>query len=179
VSWEERLFGLFEDLEQQAEGLALQARDAEAGELARAHYAEVDLASRLHASTGEHVELDLHGVDLIRGVLRRVGAGWCLLEPDADPGGEWVLGLRHLVGARGLSRGAVAREVRPAVTRVGLGSALRQVAEARDPVLLVRSDAAIRRGVLGRVGADFVELAEEGGGTTVVPMAVVVLVRRA
>jgi hypothetical protein len=178
MRWEERLFNVFDDLEQQAEGLALQARDAEAGELARAHYAEVDLASRLHASIGARVELALEGLDPVRGVLERVGAGWCLVGEDVDGGGEWVLNLRHLLSARGLSDGAVAEQGRSVASRVGIGSALRSIAEAGDPAVVVRFDAVSRRGRLGRVGADFVELVEDAGVTTLLPVSAVAAVRR-
>ena len=56
MTWERELLDLFEDLEHQAEGLALTDRDAEVAELARSEYAEIDLAARVHASVGQPVE---------------------------------------------------------------------------------------------------------------------------
>ena len=57
MSWEQRLLAVFDDLEQQAEGLALAERDAAVEELSRAGYAEVELAARLHAATGNELVL--------------------------------------------------------------------------------------------------------------------------
>ena len=177
MSWEQRLLDLFEDLEQQAEGAALSARDAEVAELARAEYAEVDLASRVHASVGHQVELTLCGV-VVRGRLARAGAGWCLVVADSH---EWVVRLDHLVAGRGLSSQAIPAALRSLTSRLGVGSVLRELAEERAPVTLVRSDGERRNGVLGRVGRDFLELSTEGGsvvGTEVVPFSAVVAVRR-
>ena len=52
---------LFDDLEQQAEGLALAERDARVAERCRAEYAEVDLVARLHASVGTPVQVEVRG----------------------------------------------------------------------------------------------------------------------
>lgn len=182
MSWERRLFDLFEDLEQQAEGAALVARDAEVAELARAEYSEVDLTSRCHASVGLDVELVAgHGL-VVRGRVARVGAGWCLLvcgsgsgRPDAQ---EWVFVLGALVAARGLSPQARPPSTRPLTGRLGLGSVLRGVAEEREPVTLVRTDGERRRGRVGRVGQDFLELFPDDGALEVVPFSAVAALRR-
>ena len=55
MHWEERLLAVFDDLEQQAEGLALEARDAEVAELGRAEYAAVDVAARLHGAVASRL----------------------------------------------------------------------------------------------------------------------------
>ena len=181
MSWEQRLLDLFEDLEQQAEGAALAARDAEVAELARAEYSEIDLAARYHASVGSHVELaGPHGL-VVRGRLTRVGADWCLVTDDRANGAEpqeWVLVLACLVSARGLASHAVPPSSRPLTARLGLGSVLRSVAEERAPVTLVRTDGERRRGQVRRVGKDFWELASEGGGLEVVPFSAVAALRR-
>ena len=46
MSWEESMFAVFEDLEQQAEGLHLVERDAEVADLTVAEYCRISLASR-------------------------------------------------------------------------------------------------------------------------------------
>ena len=84
VTWEERLFEVFDDLEQQAEGLALRARDAEASARARDLYTEVDLASRLHASVGTSVELVVRGAGAVRG--RWSTHTWSLLSTNTQVG---------------------------------------------------------------------------------------------
>jgi hypothetical protein len=178
VTWEERLFEVFDDLEQQAEGLALRARDAEVNERARDHYSEVDLASRLHASVGAEVELVVPGAGLVLGRLLRAASGWCLLEPSTAPGQEVIVNLAGLLGARGLVARAAPEQVRGVAARLGIASALRRVSAGQEVVVLVRSDGEVRRGRLGRVGSDFLELRAEGAAE-VVPMAALATVRRA
>ena len=182
MSWELRLLDLFEDLEQQAAGAALVARDVEVAELARAEYSEIDLASRCHASVGQPVELaGSHGL-VVRGRVARVGAGWCLLvtEPDgtrSEPE-EWLFALTALVAARGLSPQARPPSTRPLTARLGLGSVLRGVAEEQGPVTLVHADGERRQGRVVRVGKDFLELRREDGGVEVVPFSALAALRR-
>ena len=50
MGWEASMFALFDDLEQQAEGMHLADRDADVADLSLAEYARVNLAARLHAA---------------------------------------------------------------------------------------------------------------------------------
>jgi hypothetical protein len=179
VTWEERLFEVFDDLEQEAEGLALRSRDAEAGERARELYSEVDLASRFHGSVGAAVEVTVVGAGTLRGRLARTGRGWCLLALDDASGREAVVDLGGLLSVRGLAPRATPAVTRPVTTRLRLASALRSVAADGDAVAVTRIDGEVRRGRLGRVGADFVELLLEAGRAEVVPMSALAVVRRA
>ena len=92
MGWDERLFDLLDDLEGQAEALYAAERDAELADRSRAEYAGVTLAGRLMASVGRDVLLDLDGTGPVRGELRRVGTGWCLVSGDAATG--WSLWAR-------------------------------------------------------------------------------------
>jgi hypothetical protein len=67
---------------------------------------------------------------------------------------------------------------RAPTARLGLGSALRGVAEERDPVLVHLLDGGTVRGTPRRVGADFVELADPDDGVVVVALGGVAGVRR-
>jgi hypothetical protein len=165
MRWDLRLGELFDDLEQQADGLALAQRDAEVAELVRAEYAQVDLEARLHASLGGRLLLDVEGAGVLDGTLTRVGAGWCLLGAH---GREWLVRLAATRSLRGLAERAVAVRARPVTSRLGLGSALRRVAEDRDEVVLHRTDGTTSRGRLVRVGVDFVDLgaADDGAEST-------------
>jgi hypothetical protein len=178
MTWEERLLDLFDDLELQAEGLQLAERDALVLEQRRAEYAEVGLAVRLHGTVGAQVSVELDGVGLIHATLARVGAGWCLLRAE---GRDWLVPLAAVRSWRGLADRGPSEAARPVTARLGLGSALRAVAEAHGEVLLHRADGSVTRGVLGRVGADFLELggddAEPGGYVDVVPFAAVTALR--
>jgi hypothetical protein len=173
MRWEERLLDLFDDLEQQAAGLALVERDALVAEQSRAEYAGVDLSARLHASLGSRVQVDVAGLGTLDASLQRVGDGWCLLDVS---GRAWVVALPAVVSVRGLVGGGVAAAARSLSARLGLGSALRNLAEDRAEVVLHRTDGQILRGLLGRVGLDFVEV-----GTServdVVPFTAVAVLR--
>ena len=187
MRWQERLDrveALLGDVEQQAEGLALVARDAEVAEFRRAEYAQVDLLGRLHGSSGRRLAVELAGTDPLEAVLTRVGADWCLLEAG---GREWVVRLAAVRSWRGLADQVVPAAARPLTARLGLGSALRGLAEARAETVLHRTDAVTRRGRLLRVGADFVEVLAggeggdgtegRGGAVEVVPFAALAAVR--
>jgi hypothetical protein len=176
MSWERALLELFDDLEQQAEGLALAHRDADVAELARAEYAEVDLESRLHASLDQDVELQVRAAGPLRGRLARVGNGWCLLASVDGHRRETVVVTSAVLGARGLAAGARPEPLRGVASRLGIGSVLRRLAEHGARVTVVRGDGELRSGVLARVGADFLELADEGR-LELVPFGALVAVR--
>ena len=100
MSWEHELFALFDDLEGQAAAAWEADREAELADRARAEYASVTLASRLMASRGRQVALDLPHVGRIDGSLDRVGDGWCLLSGS---GQDWIVPLRSVTAVNGAS----------------------------------------------------------------------------
>jgi hypothetical protein len=167
MAFEESLRTLFEDLEQQAEGLALAERDAELAERGAAEYAEITLEARLHASVGRGVTVTVTGLGLVEGTLSRVATGWFLLETPTVPPREWVVVTGAVGSVTGASERAVSKEARPVTARLGLRSALRGLATDGGEVLVHARDGTVVRGTLGRVGADFMELfpaAERGPG---------------
>jgi hypothetical protein len=127
-------------------------------EAVRAEYSQVDLASRLFASLGAPLRLSVTGVGTVAGRLGRAGEGWCLLDSGAQ---EWVVRLAAVTTLRGLTDRAAGAS-RPVTARLGLGSVLRGLAESRAETLLHRTDGSTLQGVLGRVGADFVEVEASG-----------------
>lgn len=157
MRWEEKLLDLFEDLEQQAAGLHLAERDAEIADRSRSEYAGVTLVSRLHGSVGAVVTLDVIGVGVVEGALLRVGADWCLVR-STPSGHEWIVALAGVKRAGGLTDRAVNEVARSVAARLGLGSALRGVADTQAVILVHHVDGTQSRGHLARVGADFVEL---------------------
>jgi len=168
MGWEEHLFALFDDLEQQAEALYDTERDAELADRSRSAYHEVTLASRLMASTGHAVALDVRGVGRLEGTLDRVAAGWLLLRGPAQ---DWVLRTAAVQVASGVSERSLPEVAWPPVARLGLGSALRRLADARERCVLHLLDGARHEAVLERVGADFVEVRVTGGRTVLVAVA--------
>jgi hypothetical protein len=154
MGWEEELFALFDDLEQQAEALYDAERDAELADRSRAEYHHVTLASRLMASVGHDLTLDVRGAGSLAGQLERMGDGWCLVRGAAR---DWVVAVPAVLGVRGASERSVPEVAWPAVTRLGLGSALRRIAGTGEPCVLHLVDGTGGEAVLRRVGADFVE----------------------
>lgn len=163
MSWEEELFALFDDLEQQAEALYDAERDLDLADRSRAAYHHVSLASRLMASVGLEISLDVRGIGVIAGTLERVGSGWCLLRGPAQ---DWVVRAEAVATVHGSSERSVPEVAWSPVTKLGLGSALRRVADAGERCVLHLVDGGRHEAVLWRVGADFVE-ARVGEGRTV------------
>ena len=170
MRWEDHLDRVLDDLEQQADGLALAERDALVSEQRPGEYAGVDLVARLHASVGSELRVQVVGSGAVQARLTRVGDGWLLLAPD---GQECIVRLGAVSSVRGLSGRATATAARPVTARLSLASALRGVASQRVPVSLTLVDGSTYRGLLGRVGGDFVEVvasgepAATGGGSDV------------
>jgi hypothetical protein len=156
MSWEEEIFALLDDLEQQAEAAYAAERDVELADRSRTAYREVTLASRLMASVGVEVRLDVPGPGPVSGVLERVGDGWCLV---AGPAQDWVVALPAVAAVTGAVERSVPEVAWSPVARLGLGSALRRIADAGERCVLHLTDGTAHDGTLRRIGADFVEVA--------------------
>ena len=168
MDWDEQLFAVFDDLEQQAEALYDADREAELADRGRAEYAAVSLASRLMASVDRAVTLEVLGVGRVEGTLRRVGSGWCLLH---GVGGDWVVPLEAVASVGGASERSLPEVAWSPLTRLGTGSALRRRAEEGVRCLLHLRDGTRHEGTVGRVGADFAEVRGPGGRVVLVPFA--------
>jgi hypothetical protein len=94
VDWDEQVFALLDDLEQQAEALYAADRAGELADRSRAEYAAVTLASRLMASIGQELLVEVSGPGQVAGVLQRVGADWCLVHGPAQ---DWLVRLAAVV----------------------------------------------------------------------------------
>ncbi|GAB2444620.1 hypothetical protein GCM10027062_25790 [Nocardioides hungaricus] len=154
MAWEEELFALLDELEQQAEALYGVERDADLADRSRAAYREVTLASRLAASVDTEVRLEITGVGAVGGVLERVADGWCVLRGPAQ---DWIVCLPAVAAVQDASERSVPEVAWPAAARLGLGSALRRLADAGERCVLHLRDGSRYDAVPRRVGADFVE----------------------
>lgn len=157
MGWEEELFAVLDELEDQAAALYAAELELEVADRSRAEYQQVRLAGRLMATTGSPVSLGVAGVGSVEGRLARVTASWCLVE---SPACDWVVPLDAVASVVGASARAVPEVAWPAVARLGLASALRRLAEEQERCLLHRRDGARHDGVPRRVGGDFVEVHE-------------------
>ncbi|MGI8900959.1 MAG: hypothetical protein ACR2HA_08505 [Nocardioides sp.] len=166
MSWDDRLLAVFDDLEQQADGLALAERDVAVADLGRAAYSAVDLASRLRAAVGRELTLDVQGVGKLAGRVARAGIDFVVLESPGSSGSLgpeslgrlWVVRCAALGRIGGLSDQAVGNDAGSLSSRLGLGSVLRGFAAATVPVSTQTIGGALVHGRVRRVGADFVEL---------------------
>ncbi len=173
MRWEESMFAVFDDLEQQAEGLHLMERDAEVADLTLAEYTRVSLASRLHASLGQDLRVRLLGGRVVAGRLARLGEDWLLLDDGVS---EWVVRHQGLVAVSGLSTKADSEDTWSVVDRLTLRAVLRRLAAATELCQVHFCDDQQIEGRVGRVGQDFFELQVGDGadGTTqAIPLAAV------
>ncbi|MGY2702448.1 hypothetical protein [Nocardioides sp. HB32] len=159
MSWEEEVFALLDDLEQQAEALYAAERDADLADRSRSAYREVTLASRLMSTIGDELRLDVAGVGAVTGVLERVGDGWCLVKGTAQ---DWVVSLPAVGAVAGAAERSVPEVAWSPVARLGLGSALRRIADTGERCVVHLRDGTTYDGPLRRIGADFAEVALAG-----------------
>jgi hypothetical protein len=171
MGWEESMFAVFDDLEQQAAGLHLAERDAEVADLTVAEYSRVSLGARLHASVGLDVRVRLAGGRLVSGRLARVGEDWMLL---ADRGADWIVRYDGITALSGLSPRADSEETWSVMDRLTLRAVLRRLSGGNDSCQVYFLDDHRIEGRVGRVGQDFFEVAVGTGPdrhVQVVPVA--------
>lgn len=171
MTWERSVGALLEDLEQQAQGLALVERDVEVGELSVAEYAQVSLAERLHASRGARLRLQLLGGLQVAGTLVRAGEDWALV---VDGPGEWLVRHEAVRTIAGVSARADHAATWSAVDRLSLRGLLRRLAAEAQGCAVHFVDGERSEGLIGRVGRDFFELVtDSSAGTLVAPVCTV------
>jgi hypothetical protein len=175
---------LFEDLEAQIEAADAAELDAEVRDRTRTEFARVDLLGRLRASSGTELALQLRSGERVRGTVVSLGSDWLLLEAgDADGlAGESLVPLRAVLVVHGLGSASVQAGGRGVALagRLDLRSSLRGIARDRSPVRITTDDGAQLRGIVGRVGADHVEVPADPRDRSgpVVPFAALSLVQR-
>lgn len=174
MSWEHELFALFDDLEGQAAAAWENDRDAELADRARTEYGSVTLASRLMASRGAAVAVDLPHVGRVEGRLDRVGEGWFLLSGQ---GQDWIVPLRWVAAVRGASTRSVPEVAWSPVDRLGLRAALRRLGDAAARCVLHLVDGSRHEAFVERVGADFLEARDAAGGELLVAYDALVAVQ--
>ncbi|HEY9376709.1 MAG TPA: hypothetical protein VIQ02_06400 [Jiangellaceae bacterium] len=152
---------LFDDLEAQVEQADQAALDAEVADRTRREIARVRLADRLRASVGASIVMRVSGCDPLAGIIDAVGPDWLLMTERTST--EVLVPLRAVLSVSDLgSRAAVPGSEGAVQARLGLGYALRRIARNRSPVVVTLTDGSTARGVVDRVGADALDLAEPG-----------------
>jgi hypothetical protein len=185
-----RWAALFEDLEAQFEAADAAELEAEVRDRTRAELARIDLAARLRSAVGSTLDVQVRSADRLRGTLASLGADWLLMQ-DADTGGapsrELLVPLRAVLVLRGLGSASETAGASPGAApggsvaaRLDLRSVLRGIARDRTPVRVTTDDGTQLGGVVGRVGADHLELPAEPRARSgpVVPFTGLALVQR-
>jgi len=173
--WDDKLFAVFDDLEQQADALFDAEREVELADLARAEYTEVTLASRLMAALDREVALEVRAVGRLEGRLTRVAAEWVMLTVSTA---EWVVPLAAVVAAQVDTDRSVPEVAWSAVAlRLSLRSALRRLAESGERCVAHTREGARHQGSIERVGKDFFELRTPPSSAILVPLATVAAVQ--
>lgn len=170
---------LFRDLEAQLEAGDRADLEAELRDRSRAEQGRIRTLDRLRVSVGQELDVLLRSGGRERGVLQRCGSDWLLLEPE--PGREVLLPLAAVVVLRGLAAGAAEPGSEGLVAqRLDLRHVLRAIARDRSRVTLGLDGGFVESGVLRRVGADHIEVAEDGkaADARLLPLAVITAVRR-
>jgi hypothetical protein len=155
VRWEQ----LFADLEGQLDAAEQHELVAEVADRTRREAALIRLVDRLLAADRVELRLRVQGAGVLRGVVDSIGADWLLLATGSGP--PTLVRLAAVTSVVGLGPGAVGAGAGRLIGRLGLGSALRAVARDRARVTASLVDGTTLTGVLERVGADYVELAEQ------------------
>ena len=149
------MFGVFDDLEQQAEGLHLVERDAEVASLSVAEYSRITVGARLHASLGRDLRVRLVGGRSVSGRLSRVGEDWMLLVGGCS---QWIVRYDGTALLTGLSDRADSEETWSVMDRLTLRAVLRRLSGVSEPCVVHFVDEHQVEGRVARIGRDFFEL---------------------
>jgi hypothetical protein len=164
---------LFADLEGQLAAERAANFQADVAEMTRAERASVELASRIITQRGTKVSIALVTGETLVGTVADAAMQWVLLSPD---GPQVLVPSKAIVAVHGL--GARARAANEVERRLSLGYALRALSRDRARVV-VRTCGGEFGGVLGAVGADYVDIASEDAQAVSVPFDAIVTVRQA
>lgn len=178
--WTDRHYGgrmrwdlLFADLEARADANELAHFDAEVRDLTRAERASVSLAARLVQAKGRTATVTTRDGVSTTGVVVDAAAGWLLL---GDPGPQTLVPLHAVTVVAGL--GPRAAELTEVERRLGLGHALRALARDRARVVVSTLSGDVA-GLIGAVGADYLELSTGVGTSVLIATDAVTRVRSA
>ena len=155
MGWDERLFDLLDDLEGQAEALYAAERDAELADRSRAEYA-VGLpgqpADGVDRPSGGRSRSRAPGASGASCAGSAAAGAWCRATT-----GDWLVCVDAVTSFEGASDRAVPEVAWSAVSRLGLGSALRRLADDATRCMVVTRAGGRHEVELVRVGKDFVE----------------------
>ncbi len=145
----------------------------EVQDLTRSERAGIELAARLVSAKGLPISLTLIDGETVRGVLVDAAAQWLLL---GETGPQTLVPVRAIALVSGLPPRTT--ELTEVEKRLGIGHALRALARDRARVI-VDTVGGSTAGLVGMVGADFMEVSTTVGASVAVPIAAITRVRPA
>ena len=160
----ERWRALFDDLEGQAAELEAAELAAEVADRTRREVALLRLVDRLRASVDRPLRVGLVSGETVRARLGRVGADW-LLAHEEPAEREVLIPLASLAWLVGLGQHSATPGSEGLVAaKLDFRMALRTLARDRSRVLVQLRGGGALAGLIGRVGADFLELFDPDAG---------------
>jgi hypothetical protein len=160
----DRWRALFDDLEGQAAELEAAELAAEVADRTRREVALLRLVDRLRAAVDRPLRVGLVSGETVHVRLGRVGADW-LLAHEEPAEREVLIPLTSLVSVVGLGQhSATPGSEGPVAAKLDFRMALRALARDRSRVLVQVRGGGTPAGMVGRVGADFLELSDPDGG---------------
>lgn len=149
--------------------------EAEVADRAVREAATLGIADRIRAAVGAVVRVELRGVGSVGGQLEAVGPDWLTMRETSTVAPSLVP-LAAITVVRDVPAGAAPLEgVVPA--RYTVQMVLRRISSAGLPVVASLDDGSTRRGRLGLVGRDYVDLVDGEGGRTLIALTAVSLLR--
>ena len=164
---------LFADVEALAQADEHMRFDADVQDRTRAEHAGVDLAARLLTAVGSELAVTTTAGETVRSHVVDACAQWLLMGAT---GPQELIPTAAIAQVVGLPRQV--SDVGEVTRRLGLGFALRALARDRVRVV-VHAHGVQLAGLLGVVGADYVEVNPAVGPVVVVPMSAITRVRSA
>jgi hypothetical protein len=158
VRWER----LFEDLESQLDAAERDDFGGEVADRTRRELALIRLSDRFRSAIGTAVTFNVDGVDVLGGVISRVGVDWLLLRDESAR--DVLVATGAVLAVDGLPAAAVTAAMSEVDARIGIGYVLRGIARDRAPVVIRLRDRSRCHGTIDRVGADFLDIAEHPEG---------------
>lgn len=164
---------LFADLEALADATDIAHFDAEVRDLTRSERASISLAARLVQAKGSDVTVTTRDAVSTSGAVEDAAAGWLLL---GDSRHQTLIPMHAVSVVAGLGPGAA--ELSGIERRLGLGHVLRALARDRARVVVSTLSGEVT-GMIGVVGADYIELSTGVGASVIIAVESITRVRSA
>ncbi len=164
---------LFADLEAQMEAAERASFLADVQDLTRSERAGVELAARVMHAHGTTVAITTRDGETVHGIVVDSATQWILM---GKTGPQTLVPVRAVVQIGGLGPRTAA--VGDVSRKLGIGHVLRALARDRARVV-VETGATAVQGLIGGVGADYVEVATGMEAMTLVPFDAIMRVRQA